>query len=384
MRSSYEQSQISRRGGWYDAATHTLQNSEEFKRGDPDALAQLTELKALALMLRNPAKTAKNLEKSLKDKAGRYARLRALGLTYNTLGLNQEAVKTLERAREEGGDKPYTLIFLCRALRDSGRPKDAERVADEGLAAHPGDPDLLLERGNSRLLQDRRPDALTDYLEILSGPEPEKRHIVQTVIALANAKTYMEIGVQDGLTLDWICAPIKFGIDPVPPSGLVAAQEKAGRLRYFSMESDAFFTKYKDSLGPGTIDVSFVDGFHSYEQSRRDFVNSLVRLSQTGAIIVDDCDPVDASMGSPTPHAGAWTGDVWKTVLDIRSTRRDLRCATLDCEFGMGIITRGPAQPIAPPNKSLEELKFSDFAENRQDWLGLIKPKALFDHIGGK
>lgn len=49
--------------------------------------------------------------------------------------------------------------------------------------------------------------------------------------------------------------------------------------------SDVFFDQNTD-----TFDLVFVDGDHSYEQSRRDIVNSLERLRPNGLVLVDDYD----------------------------------------------------------------------------------------------
>jgi hypothetical protein len=33
-------------------------------------------------------------------------------------------------------------------------------------------------------------------------------------------------------------------------------------------------------------------------------------------------------------------GDVWKTIVHLRSHRRDLDVAVLDCDFGVGIVRK--------------------------------------------
>ena len=38
---------------------------------------------------------------------------------------------------------------------------------------------------------------------------------------------------------------------------------------------------------------------------------------------------------------GVWSGDVWKAIVYLRSTRPDLRVAVLKCDLGVGIVRKG-------------------------------------------
>ena len=43
----------------------------------------------------------------------------------------------------------------------------------------------------------------------------------------------------------------------------------------------------------------FIDGDHSFEQSRRDVEHALAHLAPEGVILVHDCNPPTAGVGEP-------------------------------------------------------------------------------------
>ena len=62
------------------------------------------------------------------------------------------------------------------------------------------------------------------------------------------------------------------------------------------MTSDEFFAKA--SL-PFRFDVVFIDGLHTYEQSRKDAENALGVIVEGGVIIMHDCNPPNAAAAQP-------------------------------------------------------------------------------------
>ena len=91
----------------------------------------------------------------------------------------------------------------------------------------------------------------------------------------------------------------------------------------------------------------------------RDVENTLRYLRDDGVIVLHDCNPANASIACPaTSYAdfraqhrwwnllwvhASWSGDVWKAIVQLRSTRHDLRIAVLNCDHGVGIIRKGSA-----------------------------------------
>ena len=75
---------------------------------------------------------------------------------------------------------------------------------------------------------------------------------------------------------------------------------------------------------------------------------------------------------------GVWCGDVYKTVLHLRSQRPDLRVCVLDCDRGIGIVHPGAAGRTLPFGVGeVAQLGYGDLAAHRDEWLDLRPPEAL-------
>lgn len=172
----------------------------------------------------------------------------------------------------------------------------------------------------------------------------------------------------------------------VDPRFLFSTSDKLRWLRwnpynlfneYYSVGSDEFFSKNSSRLAARGLDVVFVDGLHTYEQSLRDIDNSLRYLRDGGVIVVDDCSPPNEPASRPLkPNDNApWCGDVWKSIVHLRSVRSDLRTFVLDCAFGLGIVTKQPTQAmLGYAVEDIKQMPYEKFALNRQTLLDL-KPK---------
>ncbi len=124
---------------------------------------------------------------------------------------------------------------------------------------------------------------------------------------------YVEIGVADGVTIAVVapCCREAHGCDirdrsTVMPSG----------VRFWHMASDEFFTRY-DGSPPHLF---FIDGFHSYEQAKRDYENALSLLAPGGTIALHDTAPGDPSLTGPDK-----CGEVWKLEAEIQAEKLTLR-----------------------------------------------------------
>jgi predicted O-methyltransferase YrrM len=103
--------------------------------------------------------------------------------------------------------------------------------------------------------------------------------IINHLIAKIGAKRYLEIGVEDGDSINAVQCEKKHGVDP------------ASRNATHRITSDEFF----EMLAPHICyDVVFVDGLHVAAQAERDIVNSLQHLADGGYIVVHDCNPPTA------------------------------------------------------------------------------------------
>jgi len=218
----------------------------------------------------------------------------------------------------------------------------------------------------------------------------DRVQVIQAIINRIGAKTYLEVGVEGGHTFLKINVRKKIGVDP---------DFKIGRKKqikhifknpsnifnmYHQMESDTFFKVESNKLAKYGIDVALIDGLHTYEQSLRDVQNTLNFLNQKGVIVLHDCNPqceAEAHPASSYKHAeslnlagwtGQWCGEVWKTVCWLRSAQKNLRIFVLDCDCGLGIITKGiPENMLSYSKQDIDSLTYKDLDENRTEILNL-------------
>ena len=208
--------------------------------------------------------------------------------------------------------------------------------------------------------------------------------------ALLNAKkkpAYLEIGVEHGQNFFSIKAGSKTAVDPEfgfsfterlrwiykNPSNLNA--------KYYEVTSDKYF---ESGVGAKGMDVVFIDGLHTYQQSLKDVLNSLSILNDNGVIVMHDCNPPHKAAAHPSETkegavmanvpgwTGEWCGDVWKTICFLRGTRRDLRTFVLNTDYGLGIVMKGDADEyLNLSSEQVDAMTYDNLAAQREKILGL-------------
>lgn len=104
--------------------------------------------------------------------------------------------------------------------------------------------------------------------------------VINYFIKYRNYRTYLEIGVYDGINFMNVDCSEKIGIDPS-----FAKLHTSARPYCVRMNSDEFFNSIPtDQL----FDIIFIDGDHTYEQVVKDIANSKKHLSVNGVIIMHD------------------------------------------------------------------------------------------------
>lgn len=164
---------------------------------------------------------------------------------------------------------------------------------------------------------------------------------------------YLEIGCQNNDCFDSIDAKSKIGVDP----------NKGGTIR---STSDDFFTKNESFF-----DVIFIDGLHTFEQCRKDIINSLKFLNYNGYIFIHDLIPRSWLEENVPRLQAVWTGDVWKVSLELNKTD-GINFSVILADSGVGMISKKTKDVTYYDDYlQLKGLKFKDFL-NRVDEINFI------------
>lgn len=135
-----------------------------------------------------------------------------------------------------------------------------------------------------------------------------------------SGKSYLEIGVERGLTFEAVRAETKVCVDPAP---LFRRDSLSTGAQLVVSTSDDYFA---NGASGHTFDFVFLDGLHTAEATYRDLNGALKLLSPGGTILVDDVMPTDEASALPSYRDSQlekkkqgikhsrWYGDVWKVI----------------------------------------------------------------------
>ena len=165
-------------------------------------------------------------------------------------------------------------------------------------------------------------------------------------------RRYLEIGTQSGMSLK--CARGRaVAIDPHFLLDKTAWSAKPG-FHLFEMTSDEFFSQHDPrQCLEGTIDLAFIDGMHLAEFVLRDFIHAETFCARDSLIVLHDAIPQNFEMTErdrrPAARrdkalAGAWTGDVWRTLALLHRERPELILRVFDCP-PTGLVLIGNLNP---------------------------------------
>ncbi|MBF0379661.1 MAG: class I SAM-dependent methyltransferase [Magnetococcales bacterium] len=171
---------------------------------------------------------------------------------------------------------------------------------------------------------------------------------------------YLEIGVSRGESMT-LAKPPTFcvGIDPTP---LIKVPFHT-QTELFKIESDRFFAEHDlpAILEGRKVDLSFIDGLHTFEQVFRDFINVESYCHPDTIIVLHDCLPSDPITSARNRISGWWTGDVWKVLPCLMKYRPDLAIIIIPAPpSGLAIITR------LDPESTLLEKRYNELVEEFQ------------------
>ena len=188
--------------------------------------------------------------------------------------------------------------------------------------------------------------------------------IINHLIKKYDLKTYLEIGVSDGINLNKVIIPDKIGIDPEPTSECKLIKNM------FLMTSDEYFEHISNSNKK--FDIIFIDGLHLEEQVTKDIQNSLKHLNDNGFIIMHDCNPPSKfHQRREYYHNGQyteWNGTVWYSYAKLRMNEPNLKMHVINCDWGVGILQKGKQQCYP----KIENLRYTNLDSDRANLLNLL------------
>lgn len=177
------------------------------------------------------------------------------------------------------------------------------------------------------------------------------RHdVLQGLLDSFEAPSYLEVGVDEGVTFHHLRAARKTAVDPAFKFDLNRARLSNPTARYFPVYSDEFFRaalRQKERF-----DVIFLDGLHTFDQILKDLLNAIFVLNADGLIVIDDVLPSDyaaAAADIPTmfairqatgSHEASWMGDVFKILFFLAENLLSFDYASLRENHGQTILWR--------------------------------------------
>ena len=197
------------------------------------------------------------------------------------------------------------------------------------------------------------------------------------VLSQFQSPRYLEIGVNEGQTFFEISAAYKAAVDPSFIFDVSKARESGADSEFFEITSDEYFATVADRAK--LFDVIYLDGLHTFEQTLRDFNNSIELLQQDGVIVIDDVLPTSYQAGLPNQldsfkineflndDDASWMGDTYKLVFFIEAYFPFYDLRTIADNHGQAVVWRAkrPREQIAKfDSEQLSRLQYVDIVRN--------------------
>lgn len=147
--------------------------------------------------------------------------------------------------------------------------------------------------------------------------------LINEALSKLDEPSYLEIGTHKNECFNEINVIDKIGVDPLGFGKNV-----------IKTTSDDFFEKNQKFF-----DVIFIDGLHTYEQVRKDTINSLKFLKKGGYIFFHDMIPLDWRAECPYRLQGIWNGDVWKVSFELQKTK-GINFFVAIADHGVGVLSK--------------------------------------------
>jgi hypothetical protein len=188
-----------------------------------------------------------------------------------------------------------------------------------------------------------------------------------------NAQRYLEIGVYKGKTFNKIDIPCKVAVDPSFRFDTKAYSRE--NIHFHEVTSDEFFVTRAHAYQ--AFDLVYIDGFHTFEQTFRDFCASLAYSHRRTIWVLDDTCPSNLAAAAPDKesfntlrqqlHISShdWMGDVFKVVCTIHDFFPQMSFATFPDhgQTAIWLSQRRDFSPMWNSLKAISDLEYYDFLE---------------------
>jgi len=210
---------------------------------------------------------------------------------------------------------------------------------------------------NALLLQ----QILHERIQRETFPGPEYIEWLERFQKKLKPRTYLEIGVESGYSLQFAKEPTRsIGIDPDPGIRFTIKSP----MKLFALNSDDFFKEYNltNEFDGLPVSLAFIDGLHEYDQALRDFFNIERHSTKSTIVLLHDVQGAIPEISTRDRETNYWAGDTWKIMHVLKEYRPDLTIATIPTyPTSLGVITN------LNPNYSYTKTDFNEmvkFAEN--------------------
>lgn len=204
----------------------------------------------------------------------------------------------------------------------------------------------------------------------------QRYQVCQSFIDLSSNCSYLEVGVNEGLTFHQIKASKKVAVDPKFLFDTSREKDSTQTVQYFEVTSDRYFSQVSRQ---DKFNVIYLDGLHTAEQTLRDLLNAAELLSDRGVIIIDDVKPTSyaASLNSITGSVDlknalhdpdqSWMGDVYKLAWFINAFMQQWTYYTIADNHGQIVLWRSARDEQILGDSNLEDVARLSFADMHRD-----------------
>jgi len=203
--------------------------------------------------------------------------------------------------------------------------------------------------------------------------------LVNDLAQIVGAQRYLEIGVAKGKTFCDVKIANKVAVDP---RFQLDTKTRPKNEHFHEMDSNTWFST-RD--GADEFDLIFLDGFHTFDQTFRDFCNTLLMAHSKTIWLIDDTVPSDIYSAWPNQteavglrraeighlegaRSGAWNGDVYKVVFAIHDLFPMLSYrTTLRARKPQTVVWKQPRRDFLPFFDSIESIARSTYFDFRKN-----------------